>query len=145
MNIEIDTKKYNVDDKQKREKEREFIQKTNSGEIISYCIFEKRRPNKYWRNHGEVLDTMNSADNDPWDICAFGYEGLFEKNRKYRIRRFIGELHLPNGNHKLIVEIDSNDAGLINSNKFKEEIEGYIHMYEKYKKWKRGIIKFIQY
>jgi inorganic pyrophosphatase len=128
-----------------RTKERNFIWRTNCGKCDSYCKFERRNVRKYWDNYGEVLDTMNSADGDPWDICAFGYSGRFRIGKKYRIRRFLGELKLPNGNHKLIVEVDSDDAGSIDPVKFEEELLGYVRQYERFKKWKEGTIKITKF
>jgi inorganic pyrophosphatase len=127
-----------------RIKEREFIWKTNNGEIDTYCVFERRKI-KHWDNYGEIIGTHNSADGDPWDACAFGYPGRFKIGIQYRVLRYLGELKLPNGNHKLIVEIDSNDAGIISPKKFKKDLLLYLKQYEKSKGWKPGSIKIFKF
>ena len=70
------------------------------------CIFEYR-PQKYMfslKNYGELPDTFNKADGDPWDIFAPGYPKL-KINKVYKIKRCLGVLLLEDGNHKIAVEL----------------------------------------
>jgi len=71
-----------------------------------YCKLEER-PTRYMfgtNNYGEIINTINPSDGDPWDIIVPGYEKL-EINKEYKIKKLEGVIEMPNGNHKLIVDI----------------------------------------
>lgn len=88
-------------------------------------------------NYGEIPGTLNPADGDPWDICAFGIKKRLPIDKLYIIEYFIGELVLPNGNHKLIPKLKDIS---IDKEQFCYDIILFKNIYEKYKKWKAGTI-----
>ena len=116
---------------------RKFIKEVNSGNKKFCCVFQERVLIGCL-NYGEIPDTLNPADGDPWDVCAFGYTRPFKRNTQYVIERFRGELCLPNGNHKLIPVIR---GGKFCHKRFVCEIITYKNIYETMKGWKRGSIK----
>ena len=70
----------------------------------------EQRPTKYMfgtNNYGEILDTLNPSDGDPWDVIVPGYSA-FNTDSIYNISQFEGVIIMPNGNHKLIVDIETN-------------------------------------
>ena len=85
----------------------EIINKFKSQEM--YCKLEKR-PEKYMfgtKNYGEIIDTVNLSDGDPWDVIVPGYEKL-DIEELYTIKTIEGIIIMPNGNHKIIVNININ-------------------------------------
>jgi inorganic pyrophosphatase len=56
-------------------------------------------------NYGEIPNTLNPADGDPWDVIVPGYPPL-EIGKMYKIKKLDGIIVMPHGNHKLIVDID---------------------------------------
>jgi inorganic pyrophosphatase len=78
-------------------------------------------------NYGEIPKFINKADNDPWDVIIPGYPRL-ETTKSFRIKELLGVYKLPNGNHKLIIDIYDElyqDKARIRSdvNKFKKKYE----------------------
>jgi inorganic pyrophosphatase len=57
------------------------------------------------RNYGEIPGLINRADKDPWDVIVPGYPSL-EIGVPYYIKKLDGVFMLPNGNHKLIVDVE---------------------------------------
>lgn len=57
-------------------------------------------------NYGEIPAFINPADGDPWDVIVPGYP-LLPTNTPFASKHFMGVFVLPNGNHKLIVDIQS--------------------------------------
>lgn len=106
-----------------------------------YCRLEKR-PEKYMfgtNNYGEIIDTINPSDGDPWDIIVPGYNSL-DTDTLYTIKQLEGVIVMPNGNHKLIVNIHINSY----RQSFKErknEIFNYRRLYNRLCK-KRGDVIF---
>lgn len=85
----------------------EIIKNIQNKYIEMYCVLEKRPP-KYMfgvNNYGDIQNTLNIADNDPWDVVVTGYKPL-KLYQKYKITSIEGILYLKNGNHKLFVNID---------------------------------------
>lgn len=113
-------------------KSRNFLHKP-----FNKCIFQKRKMIGCL-NYGEIINTLNPADGDPWDICAFGINTLLPINKIFIIEYFIGELILPNGNHKLIPKIKGID---FNHDRFTFDLILFKNIYEKYKNWNKGTIK----
>ena len=78
-------------------------------------------------NYGEIPKFINKADNDPWDVIVPGYPRL-ETTKSFRIKELLGVYKLPNGNHKLIVDIydelyqDKNRIRM-DMNKFKKKYQ----------------------
>ena len=102
-----------------------------------YCKLESR-PSKYMfgsNNYGEILNTMNSADGDAWDIIVPGYEKL-EVNKEFKIKKLEGVIEMPNGNHKLIVDIFTDNIRF-NKKYIINEIYTYRRLYNRICK-KRG-------
>jgi inorganic pyrophosphatase len=106
-----------------------------------FCKLEKRKP-KYMfgtNNYGEIIDTLNTADNDPWDIILPGYPPLNIYNT-YCITAFEGAIVMPNGNHKLIVNVKTDVQRKPLSDR-KIEIYRYRNLYSKICK-KHGTVVF---
>lgn len=104
-----------------------------------YCKLEYR-PIKYMfgtNNYGEILHTINPADGDPWDIIVPGYEKL-EIDKEYIIKKLEGVIEMPNGNHKLIVDIFTNNIRF-NNKHILNEIYTYRRLYNRICK-KRGTV-----
>ena len=102
-----------------------------------YCKLENR-PLKYMfgtNNYGEILNTINPADGDAWDIIVPGYETL-EVNKVFKIKKLEGVIEMPHGNHKLIVDIFTDNIRF-NKNNISHEIYTYRRLYNRICK-KRG-------
>ena len=96
------------------------------------CIKLEQRPTKYMfgtNNYGEIQDTLNPSDGDPWDVIVPGYSAL-NTDSIYNISQFEGVIIMPNGNHKLIVNIDT-DLERDSFEKIKNEIYTYRRLYNK--------------
>ena len=108
---------------------------------LPMCKFEKR-PSKYMfgvNNYGEITNTINPSDGDPWDIVVPGYPPL-DINVPYKIRKLEGVIIMPNGNHKLIVDVDT-DLFRKTKKDCTDEIFTYRRLYNKICK-KNGFIQF---
>ena len=106
-----------------------------------YCKLENRPP-KYMfgtNNYGEIMNTINSADGDAWDIIVPGYERL-EINKELKIKKLEGVIAMPNGNHKLIVDVFT-DKIRLNKKDIINEIYTYRRLYNKIC-GKRGYVIF---
>tara|TARA_B110000977_G_C10999677_1_gene463307 strand:+ start:544 stop:876 length:333 start_codon:yes stop_codon:yes gene_type:complete len=69
-----------------------------------FCVFENR--NKFpFKNYGEIINTYNPSDGDPWDVFAPGYHINIPTNKTYRIKDIMGVYWLENGNHKIAVRV----------------------------------------
>jgi inorganic pyrophosphatase len=69
------------------------------------CVFEHRKGFPF-KNYGEIPNTCNKADGDPWDVFAPGYHVRIPEGKVYRIQEFLGIYMVENGNHKLAVRVD---------------------------------------
>lgn len=71
-----------------------------------YVVLEKRNEQKKWgtANYGEIPELINRADGDPWDVVVPGYPKL-PVNEPFKFKKLLGVYYLPNGNHKLIVDV----------------------------------------
>ena len=106
-----------------------------------YCKLEDR-PQKYMfgtNNYGEILNTLNPADGDAWDVIVPGYEKL-DTNKEWKIKKLEGVINMPNGNHKLIVNIFTDNIRL-NKKRVMNEIYTYRRLYNRICK-KRGNVIF---
>ena len=102
-----------------------------------FCKLESR-PSKYMfgtKNYGEILNTINHADGDAWDIIVPGYETL-EINKQFKIKKLEGIIEMPNGNHKLIVDIFTDNIRF-KKKQILDEIFTYRRLYNRICK-KRG-------
>lgn len=107
-----------------------------------YCKLEER-PKKYMfgtNNYGEIINTINPADGDAWDIIVPGYEKL-NINRTYKIKTFEGVIEMPNGNHKLIVDIFTNNIRF-NKKHIINEIYTYRRLYNRICKKRGNVILY---
>lgn len=103
----------------------------------------ENRPKKYMfgtNNYGELVGFINKSDGDRWDVIVPGYKSL-SINKLYKFKNLEGVILLPNGNHKLIIDIYT----IYKRNSIKKqlkEIENYRDKYEKIVKIKGCIIMF---
>ena len=96
-----------------------------------YCKLESR-PQKYMfgtNNYGEILNTINPADGDAWDVIVPGYEKL-EINKVFTIKKLEGVIELQNGNHKLIIDVFTDNIRL-HKKQIKDEIYTYRRLYNR--------------
>ena len=108
----------------------------------TYCILEER-PLKYMfgsKNYGEVIDTLNSADGDAWDVIVPGYTKL-EVNKIFKIKKLEGIIEMPNGNHKLIIDVHT-DVERHNQIQIKDEVYTYRRLYNRVCRKRGRIILF---
>lgn len=47
----------------------------------------------------------NPADGDFWDVFVPGFQNPLPKHKLYRVSTVLGVIMLPNGNHKIVVEL----------------------------------------
>lgn len=111
---------------------------TNSNKPIHVRLENFKRP--FISNYGEIPEYINAADNDPWDIIIPGYPPL-ETNKSFKIKEFLGVYKLPNGNHKLIIDIHDT---LFHQDKerIKREVEIFKKKYEARTKLVGNIVYF---
>jgi inorganic pyrophosphatase len=101
----------------------------NNNNIV--CKLE-RRPLKYMfgvNNYGEIPNTINPSDGDPWDIIIPGYPALDTRN-SYLITKLEGAILMPNGNHKLIVNVSTHEYRKSNKH-CRNEVFIYRGLYKK--------------
>ena len=94
---------------------------------ILYAKLE-HRPSKYLfgtNNYGEIINTLNSADGDPWDIIVPGYPPL-ERDIPIKIKNLEGVILMPNGNHKIIVDVHTNAQ-----RSSKKSVQNEVYLYRK--------------
>ena len=86
-------------------------------------ILQNRR--KEWiNNYGEIPTYINKSDDAPWDIIVPGYPKLEVKDT-YRAKSLDGIIMMPNGNHKLIIDIFTD----INRRNINSDIINYRDLY----------------
>ena len=106
----------------------------------------ENRPHKYMfgvKNYGEILNHYNPADRDMWDVIVAGYHDKIPTGVPFRVTNLIGVYMLPNGNHKLIVDIE---RGLWRvRGDIKSEVERYKKNYEIFTKLRGNLIFFNKY
>lgn len=96
-----------------------------------FAVLEER-PEKYMfgcNNYGEITNTLNKADNDPYDIIVPGYDKL-PINEKLKLKRIEGIILMPHGNHKIIVDIHT-DLKRKSIKDIKDEIYLYRKLYNR--------------
>ena len=106
----------------------------------------ENRPHKYMfgvQNYGEILNHYNPADRDMWDVIVVGYSDKIPTGVPFRVTKLLGVYMLPNGNHKLIVDIE---RGLFRvRDDIKREVERYKKNYENFTKLRGSLIFFNKY
>jgi len=68
-----------------------------------FVVLEKRNKS-FIKNYGEIPIFINRADGDPWDVIVPGYPKL-ETDKPIKLKKLLGVYTLPNGNHKLIIDV----------------------------------------
>ena len=91
-------------------------------------------------NYGEIPGYFNQADKDPWDVVVPGYTYKLPTGTKYKITGLRGVYMLPNGNHKLLVDIEHRKSEM---NDIKKDMFFYKRKYENFTKL-RGSLVFFQ-
>jgi len=117
-----------------------IIQKIHSTQL--YCKLEQR-PIKYMfgtNNYGEIINTYNPADGDPWDIIVPGYNRL-KRNTEIKIKKLEGFIKMPNGNHKLIIDVFTDEIRF-NQEIINNEIYTYRRLYNRICKKRGNVILF---
>lgn len=98
-----------------------------------YVVLERRNNQRKWgtANYGEMPQFINAADGDPWDVVVPGYPTL-QYDEPYKFKKLLGVYVLPNGNHKLIVDVycgTKQDRDIV-----KSQMKKYQSTYEKHNK-----------
>ena len=82
---------------------------------------------------------INQADGDPWDVIVPGYTRM-DVDTPIRFKKLLGVYTLPNGNHKLIIDIYTSLKK--DMEKFERDIKLFKQRYEKRTKLIGSIIYF---
>ena len=80
-------------------------------------------------NNGEIIEYINKADNDPWDVVIPGYSRRIKPENEYISNDIIGILYLSTGNHKIFMRIDETRYGDYDSKKSKRDVKRYCKNY----------------
>ncbi len=104
----------------------------------TYVVVEKTC-RKFINNYGELPQFINKVDNDPWDVIVPGYEPL-NPNKRYRFKELLGVYALPNGNHKLILDVYTNNK--IDLSSVDRDVKRFQKKYENHTKLKGSILYF---
>ena len=83
------------------------------------------------QNHAEIINFINHADNDPWDVVIPGYKKKIDVNKFFKSNYIIGVLFLENNNSKIFMKVDHPGYS---KTKAITDIKKFITNY--YKKWK---------
>ena len=79
-----------------------------TGPPVTVRLEHRAKPFKFGvNNYGEIPGFINEADGDPWDIIVPGYPEL-PTDMPFKSKKFLGIFMLPDGNHKLIMDIHTN-------------------------------------
>lgn len=102
-------------------------------------VVMEHRKNKFINNYGELPQFINRADGDPWDVIVPGYTTL-EYGKPYRFKKLMGVYALPNGNHKLIVDVFTDHERDVS--KIQRQVKKFQKRYEEHTKIKGSILYF---
>ena len=97
------------------------------------------RKHKFINNYGELPQYINGADGDPWDVIVPGYVTL-EYGKPYRFKKLMGVYALPNGNHKLIVDVYTDHVR--DTSKIQKQVKKFQKRYEKHNKISGSVLYF---
>ena len=81
------------------------------------------------KHYGDIPGTLNTADGDPWDVAVPGYTNL-PIGQKLKLKKLLGIMMLENGNHKLIIDVHTNQPK--NYKQALNEIKQYQKRYSKF-------------
>ena len=78
-------------------------------------------------NHAELVNIINPADDDPWDVVIPGYGYSLCLHKKFKIKEVMKVLFVEGGNHKIFVRVNvpgyQEDLAEQQMKKFKREYE----------------------
>jgi len=80
-------------------------------------------------NNGEIIEYINRADNDPWDVVIPGYSRRIKPGNEYISNDIIGILYLSTGNHKIFMRIKEKRYGGYNRGKSERDVKKYCKNY----------------
>ena len=80
-------------------------------------------------NNGEIIEYINRADNDPWDVVIPGYSRRINPGNEYISNDIIGILYLSTGNHKIFMRIEEKRYGGYNRGKSERDVKRYCKNY----------------
>ena len=83
----------------------EIIKKNKKG--VKIRIENREKANWYDYGfkycHGEIVNYINPADGDPWDVIFMGYDNIdFKYGEIIYSNQLVGVVEINNGNHKLL-------------------------------------------
>ena len=102
-------------------------------------VVMEHRKNKFINNYGELPQFINGADGDPWDVIVPGYATL-EYGKPYRFKKLMGVYALPDGNHKLIVDVYTDHERDVS--KIQRQVKKFQKRYEEHTKLKGSVLYF---
>jgi len=102
-------------------------------------VVMEHRKNKFINNYGELPQFINGADGDPWDVIVPGYATL-EYGKPYRFKKLMGVYALPNGNHKLIVDVYTDHERDVS--KIQRQVRKFQKRYEEHTKLRGSVLYF---
>jgi hypothetical protein len=79
-------------------------------------------------NQGEFINYMNPHDNCLWDAIIPGYNYQMSDNKKFTIKNILGYVYIPDGNHKIIINIGLNN---FNTTQFMDDIHVFLSEYSR--------------
>lgn len=91
------------------------------------------------KNHAEILNYWNKADNCLWDVQLLGYNKQFSYNTTYYSNIIIGYIKMPNNNDKLLMKIPNKKWC---KGKFLRDVRRYIYEYNKVNNIKGKLLLF---
>jgi hypothetical protein len=82
-------------------------------------------------NNGEIIEYINRADNDPWDVVIPGYSIRIKPDNEYisSFNDIIGIFYLSSGNHKIFMRIEETRYGGYDIKKSKRDVNRYCKNY----------------
>ena len=80
------------------------------------------------RNHAEILNLWNKADNCLWDVQLLGYNEQFSYNSIYYTNKILGYIKMPNNNDKILLKLTNKGWS---KDKFLRDVKRYIYEYNK--------------
>ena len=91
------------------------------------------------KNHAEILNYWNKADNCLWDVQLLGYNKQFSYNTTYYSNIIIGYIKMSNNNDKLLMKIPNKKWS---KEKFFRDVKRYIYEYNKVNNIKGKLLLF---
>lgn len=105
--------------------------------IPNVPVYVRIQNRKNINNYGEIYNCINPADKDPWDIIVPGYKPL-KRDTPIMFKKLEGVMLLPNGNHKLIIDVHTTQK----RKGVKRDVERFRKLYEEHTKLTSDVIYF---